>query len=62
MTGESESVDRSVDTVRRGDVRHLALVPEPAHDHLWALRDTEFDDSGIVLRRFECTCGAVTYT
>lgn len=45
--------------------RHLTLVPEPdptVHDHLWSLRDTEFDDSGLTLSRFECDCGAVTYT
>ncbi|MCW2856153.1 MAG: hypothetical protein JWR52_1768 [Marmoricola sp.] len=45
--------------------RRLALVPEslePTHDHLWALRDTEFNDSGLVLCRFECDCGAVKYT
>ncbi|MCW2753193.1 MAG: hypothetical protein JWQ32_604 [Marmoricola sp.] len=43
----------------------LALVAEPlepTHDHVWALRDTEFNDSGLALFRFECDCGAVRFT
>ncbi len=62
MTVASEPAARSAEVVRRPDERHLALVPEPSHDHVWALRDTEFDDSGMVLRRFECDCGGVNYT
>lgn len=53
--------------VREGR-RHLRSVPiqrtgEHDHDHLWALRDTEYDDAGFSLNRFECAdCGAVNYT
>ncbi len=45
--------------------RHLRVVPPggtAAHDHLWALRDTEHDDFGLTLNRFECDCGDVSYT
>lgn len=62
MTGASDPVAVSVDVVGRTDGRHLALLSEPTHDHLWSLRDTEFDDSGLMLRRFECSCGAVNFT
>ena len=38
----------------------LQLVP--AHEHTWALRDTEYDN-GLTLNRFECeTCTAVRFT
>jgi hypothetical protein len=38
----------------------LQLVP--AHEHTWALRETEYDD-GFVLNRFECdSCTAVRFT
>ena len=48
-----------------GQGRHLVLVPPPsdltdAHEHTWALRDTEYDE-GITLSRFECACGGVRY-
>lgn len=33
-----------------------------AHEHLWALRETEHDDHGLSLNRFECDCGGVSYT
>lgn len=62
----STRTDRA--TGARDGRRHLRAVPSPRtgehdHDHLWALRDTEYDDTGLTLRRFECTdCGAVNYT
>jgi hypothetical protein len=38
----------------------LHLVP--AHEHTWALRDTEYDN-GFSLNRFECdACSAVRFT
>ena len=43
---------------------HLAEVIQlvPLHDHIWALRDTEYDN-GLTLRRFECeSCAAVRFT
>jgi hypothetical protein len=52
------------DASASGNARHLALVPAleaVPHDHLWALRDTEYDDSGLSLSRFECDCGSVRY-
>ena len=44
--------------------RHLRLVPTPSrqtHDHTWSLRETEYDDLGLIVRRFECDCGGVSY-
>jgi len=44
---------------------HLAQVIQlvPQHEHTWALRETEYDDSGITLNRFECDgCPAVRFT
>lgn len=32
------------------------------HDHIWSLRETEFDDWGHSFNRFECACGSVSYT
>lgn len=31
------------------------------HDHTWTLRETEYDDCGLTLNRFECGCGGVSY-
>jgi hypothetical protein len=58
------SADQGAET-GLGSPLQLALAPEssePTDEHLWALRDTEFNDSGRALRRFECDCGAVNYT
>lgn len=33
-----------------------------AHAHEWTLRETEYEDGGHVLRRFECACGAVDFS
>ena len=44
--------------------RHLRVVPiprRPMHDHSWELRETDYDDSGLTVRRFECDCGGVSY-
>lgn len=45
--------------------RHLHMVPALsafAHEHTWALRDTEHYDYGLTVNRFECDCGGVSYT
>lgn len=47
----------SVDT----DVRQPAKATFVMHLHEWVLRETEFEDGGLLLRRFECACGAVDY-
>ena len=32
-----------------------------AHDHVWQLRETEYDERGVIVNRFECVCGQVAY-
>ena len=39
---------------------HPAPVGCP-HDHVWELRETEYDECGMTLNRFECDCGQVSY-
>jgi hypothetical protein len=43
---------------RRPAARHLRIAP--VHDHTWILRDTEYD-GGLVVRRYDCLCGDVTF-
>jgi len=38
-----------------------ALVAAPVHDHVWELREIEYDECGVTLNRFECACGQVSY-
>ena len=42
-------------------VRQPAEAAFVTHLHEWVLRETEFEDGGLLLRRFECACGAVDY-
>jgi hypothetical protein len=45
--------------------RRLALVltlSAPVHEHIWVLRETEYDENGLTVDRFECDCGDVSYT
>lgn len=45
--------------------RRLVVVPPlsaPVHEHNWTLRETEYDEHGLTINRFECDCGDVSYT
>lgn len=45
--------------------KHGDVVPPlsaPVHEHIWVLRDTEYDDIDFTVNRFECDCGEVSYT
>jgi hypothetical protein len=45
--------------------RRLVVVPPlsaPVHEHIWTLRETEYDEHGLTINRFECGCGDVSYT
>jgi hypothetical protein len=48
----------SDDIAPQAPVLHLV----PTHEHIWALRETEYDN-GLSLNRFECdSCAAVRFT
>jgi hypothetical protein len=31
------------------------------HEHQWMLRAVDYDDGGLSVSRFDCTCGEITF-
>jgi hypothetical protein len=38
-----------------------AVVETRDHEHQWVLSTVDYDDGGLSVSQFDCTCGEVTF-